>query len=38
MQARTYRELGYFDRNIAMLREHLGLLESKARAEPVAAV
>lgn len=38
MQARTYRELGYFDRNIAMLREHLGLLESKAHAEPVAAV
>ncbi|MBL0002006.1 MAG: TetR/AcrR family transcriptional regulator [Sphingomonadales bacterium] len=38
MQARTYRELGYFDRNIAMLREHLGLLESKAYAEPVAAV
>ena len=38
MQARTYRELGYFDRNIAMLREHLGLLESKARAEPGAAV
>ncbi|MBK9587618.1 MAG: TetR/AcrR family transcriptional regulator [Sphingomonadales bacterium] len=38
MQARTFRELGYFDRNIAMLREHLGLLESKARAEPVAAV
>jgi len=38
MQARTYRELGYFDRNIAMLREHLGLLESKAHAEPIAAV
>ncbi len=38
MQARTFRELGYFDRNIAMLREHLGLLESKAYAEPVAAV
>ncbi len=38
MQARTFRELGYFDRNIAMLREHLGLLESKAYAKPVAAV
>ena len=38
MQARTFRELGYFDRNIAMLREHLGLLESKAHAEPIAAV
>ena len=38
MQARTFRELGYFDRNIAMLREHFGLLESKAYAKPVAAV
>lgn len=37
MQTRTYRELGYFDRNIAMLREHLGLLETKARMERVAA-
>ncbi|MFO1238848.1 MAG: TetR/AcrR family transcriptional regulator [Sphingomonadaceae bacterium] len=37
MQARTYRELGYFDRNITMLREHLALLEAKARMERVAA-
>jgi TetR/AcrR family transcriptional regulator, transcriptional repressor for nem operon len=33
MQARTYRELGYFDRNIAVLREHIGMLEAKAKAE-----
>lgn len=37
MQARTYRDLGYFDRNIAMLREHFDLLEAKARAERVVA-
>lgn len=37
MQARTYRELGYFDRNIAMLRDHFGLLEARARAERIAA-
>jgi len=37
MQARTYRELGYFDRNIAMLREHFDLLEAKAKAERVEA-
>lgn len=36
MQARTYRELGYFDRNIAMLREHFNLLEAKAKAERIA--
>lgn len=28
MQARTYRDLGYFDRNIAMLRQHFELLEA----------
>lgn len=28
MQARTYRDLGYFDRNIAMLRQHFDMLES----------
>lgn len=33
MQARTYRELAYFDRNIAVLREHFNLLEAKAKAE-----
>lgn len=26
MQARTYRDIGYFDRNIAMLKDHFGLL------------
>lgn len=30
MQARTYRDLGYFDRNIAMLRQHFALLERAA--------
>lgn len=38
MQARTYRELGYFDRNIAMLREHFNLLEARAKAEKREAV
>ena len=33
MQARTYRDLGYFDRNIAVLREHIGMLEAKAKTE-----
>ncbi len=33
MQARTYRDLGYFDRNIAVLREHINMLEAKAKAE-----
>lgn len=33
MQARTYRELAYFDRNIAVLRGHIDMLESKARTE-----
>ena len=26
MQARTYRDIGYFDRNIAMLKNHVSLL------------
>ncbi|HEX8364177.1 MAG TPA: TetR/AcrR family transcriptional regulator [Allosphingosinicella sp.] len=26
MQARTHRDVGYFDRNVAQLREHIGLL------------
>lgn len=30
MQARTYRDLGYFDRNIALLRQHFDLLERAA--------
>ena len=33
MQARTYRDLGYFDRNIAVLREHINMLEAMAKAE-----
>lgn len=33
MQARTYRELGYFDRNVAMLRNYFALLEAQARQE-----
>jgi TetR/AcrR family transcriptional regulator, transcriptional repressor for nem operon len=32
MQARTYRDLGHFDRNIAVLRGHFDLLEQTARA------
>jgi TetR/AcrR family transcriptional regulator, transcriptional repressor for nem operon len=32
MQARTYRDLGHFDRNIAVLRGHFDLLERTARA------
>lgn len=31
MQARTYRDLGYFDRNIALLRQYLDLIQSQAR-------
>lgn len=31
MQARTYRDLGYFDRNIALLRQHIDMLEREAR-------
>ena len=37
MQARTFRELGYFDRNIAVLKQHVTLLEEKARLETIAA-
>lgn len=33
MQARTYRDLGYFDRSIAMLRDHISLLERMAEQE-----
>lgn len=32
MQARTHRDVGYFDRNVAALRDHFSLLEMKARA------
>lgn len=33
MQARTYRDLGHFDRNIAMLKEHFDMLEREAALE-----
>jgi TetR/AcrR family transcriptional regulator, transcriptional repressor for nem operon len=33
MQARSYRDIGYFDRNVAMLRQHIEMLASHARAE-----
>ncbi len=32
MQARTYRDLGYFDRNVAMLRDHMAMLMQRAEA------
>ena len=32
MQARTYRDIGHFDRNIAILREHVTMLMERARA------
>ena len=31
MQARTYRDIGYFDRNIAMLRDQFDLMVREAR-------
>jgi TetR/AcrR family transcriptional regulator, transcriptional repressor for nem operon len=31
MQARTYRDLGYFDRNIAMLKQHFAMLEQAVK-------
>ncbi len=31
MQARTYRDVAYFDRNVAMLRAHFDLLEARAK-------
>jgi TetR/AcrR family transcriptional regulator, transcriptional repressor for nem operon len=37
MQARTYRDIGYFDRNVAMLRDHFDLLIKEAKAERVPA-
>lgn len=33
MQGRTQRDIGYFDRSIAMLRRHFTLLEASAAAE-----
>ena len=35
MQARTYRDIGYFDRNIAMLRDQVDLLIREAEREAV---
>jgi AcrR family transcriptional regulator len=32
MQARTYRDVGYFDRNVAMVRDHLAMLMERAKA------
>ncbi|THD58584.1 TetR/AcrR family transcriptional regulator [Phenylobacterium sp.] len=32
MQARTHRDIAYFDRNIGQLRQHLDLLAERARA------
>jgi len=37
MQARTYRDIGYFDRNIAMLRDQFDRLLREAEKEAVAA-
>lgn len=37
MQARTYRDIGYFDRNIAILRDHIDLLIEEARRETIDA-
>ena len=37
MQARTYRDIASFDRNIAVLREHFDMLMDTARQESVPA-
>lgn len=37
MQARTYRDIESFDRNVAVLREHFDLLMDTARQEKVSA-
>lgn len=37
MQARTYREIESFDRNIAVLREHFDMLLEQAKAERMPA-
>jgi hypothetical protein len=36
MQARTYRDIGYFDRNIAVLRDYITSLMSAAKSDNVA--
>jgi len=38
MQARTYRDIGYFDRNIAMLRDQFDRMMREAEKETVAAL
>ena len=35
MQARSFRDIGHFDRNIAMLRQHIDMLTAQAQAELV---
>ena len=37
MQARTYRDIASFDRNIAVLREHFDMLIDQAEAGGVPA-
>jgi TetR/AcrR family transcriptional repressor of nem operon len=37
MQARTYRDIASFDRNIAVLRDHFDMLIEQARQESMAA-
>jgi len=32
MQARTYRDVAHFDRNIGMLRDHVAMLMERAKA------
>lgn len=36
MQSRTYRDIGVFDRNVAVLRRHLDLLRESAQREQAA--
>lgn len=37
MQARTHRDVGYFDRSVAMLREHFEMLQQRASARAAPA-
>lgn len=37
MQARTHRDVGNFDRGVAMLRDHFAMLEARAASERVPA-
>ena len=36
MQARTYRDIGYFDRNIAVLRDYITMLLATAKDDSFA--